>query len=99
MPFNRTTAYLCFDPRDPDQRLHDQATWKHTANGILIAATMLHMRRENIPISWDKVAALADLGEDPETLEDAAPARHPITIEQTNAMLRIVMSKRQTDFA
>lgn len=95
---NRTTAYLCFDPRDPAQSLTDRATWRPTCNAILISATMLHATYgENYPISWDKVAALADLCTDlmsePDiaaATDDALPAL--ATIEETNAMLRMTFA-------
>jgi hypothetical protein len=97
MPLTPFVAYLCFDPRDPAQRLENRDTWKRTTNGILIAATMLYNSQESFPMSWDKVAALADLSEELDD-EDAEPVR-TATIEQTNRMLHIALAKRETGFA
>lgn len=99
MPSNLFAAYLCYDPRDPAQHLENRDTWKRSTNGILIAATMLYTSRDNIPISWDKVAALADMSEEAD-VSPAAEARPPTaTIDETNAMLRGTLAKRQADFA
>lgn len=54
-------AYLCYDPRDPDQRLQDRTTWKLSSNSILIFATMLYARQRGFPIRWEKIAAYADM--------------------------------------
>jgi hypothetical protein len=54
-------AYLCYDPRDPDQRLQDRTTWKLSSNSILIFATMLYLRELGFAIRWEKIAAYADM--------------------------------------
>lgn len=92
MPFDKTTAYLCYDPRDPAQRLHDRSTWKRSDNAILVSATMLFaVHGEKCPVSWDKVAILADLCEDPDILPTAdSPLA---TIDETNAMLREALAR------
>lgn len=99
MPPNPFAAYLCYDPRDPTQCLDNRDTWKRSTNAILIAATMLYTSRENIPTSWDKVAALADMSEEAGAFAAETPPLRPPTIEETNAMLRGVLTKRQADFA
>lgn len=92
-------AYLCYDPRDPTQNLHDRATWKRSTNGILISASMLHAARNNHPIDWEKVAILADLSEAPAFHDDTGPLHGVQTMDETNAMLSAVLARRQTDFA
>ncbi len=86
-------AFLCYDPRDPSQSVDDRATWQLTDNAILITATMLlAMDAEHSRINWERVAALADLCEEPEF----TPARHtrPKKIasrKETDAMLRATL--------
>ena len=94
---DRPGAYLCFDPRDPAQHVHDRATWKLSDNAILISATMLFAAHEGkCPISWEKVAALADLCEDPEFLpQPDMPPRRLATRDETDAMLRSVLLKAE----
>jgi hypothetical protein len=99
MPPNSFVAYLCYDPRDPAQRLENSDTWKRSTNSVLIAATMLYVSRESFPVSWDKVAALADLSEEPEFQIAEMPSRRPATFDETKAMLRNALAKQQSDFA
>lgn len=91
-------AHLCYDPRDPAQRLDDRSTWKRSANGILIAATMLYFSRDRFPISWEKVAILADMSDEPDMQATETPLP-TFTLEQTNHLLESVLSKRETGFA
>jgi hypothetical protein len=98
MPFNPFLAHLCYDPRDAAQRLDDRTTWKRSTNGILIAATMLYVSRDSFPVSWEKVAVLADMSEEPE-MQATEASRPTVTLEQTNRLLESVLSKRETDFA
>jgi hypothetical protein len=89
MSSSRTTAFICFDPRDPGQSIADRATWKLSDNAILISATMLlGAWGDERQICWDKVAALADLCE----MDDVAPVTEEAS-EETKAMLRDVMSR------
>lgn len=96
---SKPTAYFCFDPRDPAQRLADRTTWRLTDNAILISATMLLAAYgENYPISWDKVAALADFcAACMDELDVMAQADDPLpplaTIEETNAMLNAALAR------
>lgn len=96
MSTHRSPAYLCYDPRDPAQCIADRATWRHTDNAILISATMLLVAQgETYPIRWDKVAALADLCEDPEfLLPEDSPLRPFATRDETDAMLRAAIGRR-----
>lgn len=92
------TAYLCFDPRDPAQSLADRESWKPTDNAILISATMLLATYgERYPISWDKVALLADLCaelmNEPEIVPADVDPPSP-TIEDTNSMLQATLAAR-----
>jgi hypothetical protein len=96
MPSHSPAAYLCYDPRDPSQCPDDSRTWKPSRNGILVLATMLHRSRENDPIDWDRVAILADMGEEADMIE---PARAFVTIADTNRMLHTALAGRETDFA
>ncbi len=85
----------CFDPRDPSQRLTDRTTWKLTENAILISATMLFAARgDKSLISWEKVALLADLCEEDDTLAaDQSERRHYATRHETDAMLRAALRR------
>ncbi|WP_439544055.1 hypothetical protein [Hyphomicrobium sp.] len=83
---------LCFDPRDPLQSVDDRLTWRPTGNAILITATMLLGDHEGShAISWDKVAALADLCDAPDEIEDGH--RIPARREDTNAMLEALLAR------
>jgi hypothetical protein len=83
-------VFVCFDPRDPLQCVVDRATWRPTRNAILITATaLLAEARDPDAVSWDKVAALADLCEAPDT--GAARARGFAKREDTDAMLQAVL--------
>lgn len=102
MTTDRTAAYLCFDPRDPAQRLADRSTWRRSDNAILISATMLYaVHGESYPICWEKVAALADLCDDPERLAAAEPPHAYATFEEASALLRALLGRapgrRRTD--
>ncbi len=93
MSINESAAYLCFDPRDATQSIADRTTWKLSGNAILISATMLFAADgETCPISWEKVAALADLCD-----EVAPEPGHPLdrraTLVETNGMLRAALDK------
>lgn len=94
------SSYLCFDPRDPAQRVEDRATWKRSDNAILIASTMLFATHgDQFPIDWDKVSALAALCEDisddaPRTMSASrTPAHRLATLDETNALLRASLAK------
>jgi hypothetical protein len=91
----RIRAYVCFDPRDPTQSIADRATWKLSDNAILISATMLFAAYgDRYPISWDKVAALADLCEADDAACRGKRDRQPLlTLEETNAMLRTALDR------
>lgn len=94
MPPQQKSTFLCFDPRDPTQKLHDRSTWKRTDNAILISATMLHaVHGEKHPVSWEKVAILADLCENPDLLPAVEEPALP-TLEETNAMLHDALTRR-----
>lgn len=95
----RTTAYFCFDPRDPAQSITDRATWRLSDNAVLISATMLFATYgEKYPICWEKVAALAslcaDLGGDLDVPQAAdAPEDRFATLDETNAMLHATLAR------
>ena len=75
--------YLCFDPRDPAQRIQDRATWKRSDNAILIASSILFATHgDEFPIDWDRVSALATF------CEAAAQA----TLDDTNALLHATLA-------
>ncbi len=89
----KIAAYFCFDPRDPEQSVEDRATWKRSSNAILISATMLLAAdAERCPISWDKVAALADLCDQHDNPRARTP-RKRATRAETDAMLRTTLRK------
>lgn len=96
--FDKPTTFLCYDPRDPSQHLHDRSTWRPTGNAILITATMLMATPESCEeICWERVAALADLCETPEP--ETRGAVDPVafaSLAETNAMLRDVLARRPT---
>jgi hypothetical protein len=91
--------YLCFDPRDPAQRVEDRATWKRSDNAILIASTMLFATHgDQFPIDWDRVSALAALCEEisddaPGTLSASLTPHRLATRSETNALLRASLAK------
>jgi hypothetical protein len=93
MKFDHSAVYICFDPRDPAQCVNDRSTWKASGNAILISATMLHAAHgKSCPISWEKVAALANLCDDPEFLAPDCDDEPLPTLHETNAMLRRTLS-------
>jgi hypothetical protein len=83
-------VFVCFDPRDPLQSVDDRSTWRPTDNAILISATMLLAEPDGPhAVSWDKVAALADLCDAPDAIADRW---HGLAKrEDTNAMLEAVL--------
>jgi hypothetical protein len=89
----------CFDPRDPLQSAADRSTWRPTNNGILIAATVLLADADDgpQPVSWDKVAALADLCDAADASEHARAGF--AQREGTNAMLQTLLAKRSSSQA
>jgi len=93
---DKPTTFLCYDPRDPRQDLHDRSTWQPTGNAILLAATMLMAAPETCEdICWEKVAALADLCETPEPETRATTdAVAFASLAETNAMLRAALARR-----
>jgi hypothetical protein len=95
MPPDKLAVYLCFDPRDPTQRVDDRTTWKLSDNAILITATMLlALDSDRMAIDWDKVAALADLCEDPEFCPAAGLRTARLaTRDETDAMLFAALSR------
>ena len=93
--FDKPALFLCYDPRDPSQHLHDRSTWQPTGNAILITATMLMAAPEACEeICWEKVAALADLCEtpEPETRATVDPVSFA-SLAETNAMLRDALAR------
>lgn len=93
--FGKPTTFLCYDPRDPSQLLHDRSTWRPTGNAILITATMLMAAPETCEeICWERVAALADLCEAPEP--ETPPTVDPTSfasLAETNGMLRDALAR------
>ena len=54
-----------FDPRDPEQRLDDQSSWKETSNPVLISVTMaLDLAADTNLVEWHKVAEVATMIEE-----------------------------------
>ena len=59
----RPDAILCFDPRDPTQRLGQRWTWMPSTNPTLIRATLALDLMPMEGIDWYQVAKTADLCE------------------------------------
>jgi hypothetical protein len=95
---DKISAYLCYDPRDSAQSVEDRSTWKLSDNAILITATMLlTFDAERSRINWERVAALADLCEDPDfcPLSGARPKQKIASRRETDAMLRTTLGISQ----
>ena len=55
---SRPLEFECFDPRDPDQRYSDPATWKKTSNSALQTGHMSMM--SNFDVDWVQIAEAAN---------------------------------------
>jgi hypothetical protein len=85
----------CFDPRDPSQSVDDSATWRPTDSAVLITATMLLTGPDEglHSVSWEKVAALADLCDAAADAVEDAPRVVALPAD-TNATLQAVLARR-----
>jgi len=59
---------IAYDPRDPEQKLHDRSTWKETENEALIKASKKAWWRPNY---WVGIAMLADMWDEEHQGADA----------------------------
>lgn len=58
-------AYRLYDPRDPEQKLEDEATWKPTRNSALFLAHFIVAlaRKKGVPLNddyWKQMCQCAD---------------------------------------